>query len=233
MPSKQIVGQFTRSEFFSVLPTGFYVFMLIYSFVIVVSPMGKSLEDLWGVVSLLATQLQNQPVLLIFLLFACYLLGSIFRALPVRWAEKTIPPFKTEFPYPSVIKNVIEEINHHSDLTKHDKKNIPVVNLSVPIDVFNYWKDTLCVNTFEGFEYYQLFETRVRFFAGIIWAAWCGMLASGLILFLTHDLTHGVGLPLIAISIILLLTFGSNFRRVRRQEVRALVTLFIVFLQKK
>lgn len=232
MPSKKIVGQFTRSDLFSVLPTGFYVFMVVYSCVILESPTGNSLGTLWSVLSLLALRLQEQPVLLIFLLFACYLLGSIFRALPVRWAENTIPPFTTQFPNPEVIRNVIEALNDHAELTKHDKKNIPNVEKTVPIDVFNYWKNVLCVNTVEGFEYYQSFETRVRLFAGIIWAAWCGMLASIFIFVRSGNILHGVGIPLFAISFILIIFFGSNFRRVRCQEVKALITIFTALLQK-
>lgn len=232
MSSKKIVNQFTRTEFFSVLPTGFYVFVVIYSCVIVESPPGKPMESLWSVLSLLALQLQKQPILLIFLLFACYLLGSIFRALPVRWAENTIPPFKVLFPYPSVIKDVLETLNNHAALTMHDKKNIPNVSENVPMDVFNYWKDALCVNTIDGFEYYQSFETRARFFAGIIWGAWSGMLASIYIFVRSANMAQGVGMPLFAISFILIMTFGANFRRVRRQEVRALLLIYTAFLQK-
>ena len=233
MPSQKIVSQFSRNEFFSVLPTGFYIFVVIFSCVTVAYLPSDTVESLWSVLSLLTLHLQNQPILLIFLLFACYLLGSIFRALPVRWAEKTIPPFKALFPYPTVIREVLETLNSHATLTLHNLDNIPNVSENVPMDVFNYWKDTLCVNTVDGFEYYQSFETRSRFFAGIIWAAWIGMLSSVFIFIVrSGNLADGVGMPIFIISFILMMAFGSNFRRVRRQEVKALLLIYIAFLQK-
>ena len=117
MPSQKIISQFSKNEFFSVVPTGFYIFIVIFSCVIVASPPSDTVESLWGVLSLLALHLQNQPILLIFLLFACYLLGSIFRALPVRWAEKTIPPFEALFPYPTLIKEVLDTLDSNTNLT--------------------------------------------------------------------------------------------------------------------
>jgi hypothetical protein len=99
--------------------------------------------------------------------------------------------------------------------------------------VYNYWKDALCLSTPTGFEYYQTFETRVRFFTGMIWAGLVGIFAALAILVRCQMLFQPVGILLLELSLILFITFSANFRRVRRQEVRALFLIFGAHLQNK
>ena len=99
--------------------------------------------------------------------------------------------------------------------------------------VFNYWKDILCVNSIEGFIYYQTFETRVRLFAGYYWASWSGIIGGCYIMLKEQTISHDIGFPLFLISLVLIITFGSNFRRVRRQEARALLLIYSAYMQKK
>ncbi len=229
---KNILSQFSRGEFFSVLPPGFYIFLVTYSCAaldVIEKPQEQTVLKIFQT---LANQIYKQPVFLIFILFACYMLGSIFRALPVYWAEKSIPPFSTDFPYPTVLNEVIEVLNNNHDLTKHDKSKMPSLKDGVPMHVYNYWKDILCVSSSEGFQYYQTFETRARLFSGIIWASWSGILGGLYMILREREISHSVGLPILLISLILLATFGSNFRRVRRQESRALLLIYSAYLQK-
>jgi len=88
--------------------------------------------------------------------------------------------------------------------------------------VFNYWKDALCVNSTEGFIYYQTFEIQVRLFAGMIWAAWCGFLISICIVYFSYRTALELG----SISLIVLVVFGYNFHKLRLQEAMALMLLF-------
>ena len=121
-----ILNKFSKGEFFSVLPPGFYIFIVVYSSVM--TNLGDSTKDktLWDIFELLAKQVHQQPIFIIFILFACYMLGSIFRALPVWWAERSIPPFHSKFPYSDILKEVIDTLNSNTDATKHRKSIMPV-----------------------------------------------------------------------------------------------------------
>jgi len=222
---KDFLGQFSKSDFFSVLPAGFYIFIVIYSCLTLDFVGTTSPASLFDIFDSLATLMYQQPAYIIFILFASYMLGSIFRALPVRWAEKTIPPFSADFPYPNLLREVLDTLNNNIEATKHTESKLPHWKGNLPMHVFNYWKDALCVNSIEGFEYYQTFETRVRFFCGIIWASWFGIIGSLYIIIRLSDITHNIGLPLFFLSLVLILTFGSNFRRVRKQEAKALLLI--------
>jgi hypothetical protein len=230
---KDVLSQFSKSEFFSVLPPGFYIFVIIYSCLVLDLGGTTSPKSLFDVFDLLANLIYQQPAYIIFILFASYMLGSIFRALPVRWAEKSIPPFNVGFPYSNFLHEVLGTLNDNIDATKHIESKLPHWKGNLSDHVFNYWKDALCVNSIEGFEYYQTFETRVRFFCGMIWASWFGIIGSLYIIIRLSDITHNIGLPLFLLSLILIITFGSNFRRVRKQEAKALLLIFSAYLQNR
>jgi len=227
MPAKTIVGHFSKSEFLSVLPPGFYIFMVIYSCYIVDFSVDPSQQSLFTIIALLADQINLQLTLLLFILFASYLLGSICRALPVRWAEHTIPFFHCHFPYPDKLNKVL------NTLQKCGLQRIIDLSHGVPMHMFNYWKDFVCLVTPDGFEFYQTFETRSRLFAGIIWAAWSGIIGGLYLIIRTWNFPHGVGFPLFCLSFILFITFGANFRRVRAQEAKALLMIYLAYFQKK
>jgi len=57
------------------------------------------------------------------------------------------------------------------------------------------------------------------------------MLTSLYTIIRSRDFLHPTAAPLLALSITLFLAFGSNFRRVRRQEARALLMIFAAVLQ--
>ena len=238
MPTESIINQFSKSDFFGVLPPGFYSFVAVYSWYSVqfitkpsIEPK-PSVESLWGILTKLSGAVQEKPATLVFILFASYLIGSVFRAIPVYWAERLIPPFTKDFPYPITLIEVLATLNAYPETTKHDINKMPKVDKGVPMHIFNYWKDVLCLRSPEGFAYYQTFETRVRFFAGMIWAGLIGSLSGGYLILRFLDLKHPTGLPLFLLSSILLIIFSSNFRRVRRQEARSLVTIFTAYVQE-
>ena len=232
MPARTIVVQFSKSEFFSVLPPGFYTFMVVYSCYAVSVPQNVRPSTLWMILHTLSTEIHGNPVLLIFVLFACYLFGSILRTLPVSWAEMTVRPRNPRFPYPDVLSGVLSELARHGAATRHDPAKLPDLADGVPMNLFNYWKDLLCLQSAEGFEYYQTFETRVRFFGGLIWSAWLGILGTIYIFSVAWTTSWLIGLTILVISLVVLATFGLNFRRVRRQEAKALLLIFTAHLQK-
>ena len=233
MPLNTFASQFTRSDFFAVIPTGLYNFCVFYSCFSLSNGYLADNNTLWGVILQLSSDMYDYPLLSLFVLFASYLIGNVLRALPVYWAVKTLPPYSAKFPNPEILKEVVDTIeeNHQATMIKKSNKKLPDLSKGVPMHVYNYWKDILCLKTPEGFQYYQNFETRVRFFTGMVWAAWTGVAGSIYIMIARSDFFHGVGFPLLIISFVLLIAFGANIRRVRRQESRALVTLFLAYLQ--
>ena len=232
MPAQTLVGKFRTSDFFALLPPGFYIFIVTYSCFAVTSNDAAPPGSLGDIFVSLSDLLHEKPVLVVFVLFSCYLFGSIFRALPVYWAERTVPPFTAQFPYPDILKEVVSTLNSNAGAAKHDPTKMPDVTAGVPMHVFNFWKDTLCVKSPEGFVYFETFETRVRLFAGMIWAAWSGILGGLYITFAAWNVSGPAGLGIFVISLVVLSAFGYNFRRVRRQEARALLTIFAAWLQE-
>ena len=71
----------------------------------------------------------------------------------------------------------------------------------------------------------------MRFFTGMLWAGWIGVFCSVYIVVNCWMLTHKAGVTMFALALVILLTFGLNFRRVRRQEARALLLLFVAYQQ--
>lgn len=230
MPVEKIVSQFNKGDLFAVLSPGFVIFTFVYA----VYRTDKTTASLWAVLQVLAEQLQQRPAWIVFVLFAAYLLGSLLRAVPVWWAERLSPPFRmSRFPYPDVLKEVVATVKNHYKAAGLDETRLPDLGDGVPMHIYNYWKNALCLGTASGFDYYQTFEMRVRFFTGMIWAGWIGLLCSLAVFIHCWAATHVVGWTMLLLALLLLLTFGVNFRRVRRQESRALLLLFITYLQQQ
>ncbi len=218
-----MVSQFPRSEFLSVLPPGLFVLTAAFA----AANVQSSQQTLWAFLSNFAVQIQNAPLLLLFLLLGSYLLGSVLRALPVNWVERLVPPFGVQFPYPTVIEDVLKTFLQNQSLTGHDVTSIPSINGQLPMHVFNFWKDVLCVSSPGAFEYYQTFETRVRLFAGLTWASSVGVLCAGVAAVRLETVSSPLALAIFLLSAMMLVAFGLNFRRVRRQEVRVLFMLYV------
>ncbi|MBI1760234.1 MAG: hypothetical protein HYR56_02250 [Acidobacteria bacterium] len=229
MPAEKIVSQFNKSDLFAVLPPGFVIFTFVYA----VYRTNNQTASLWAVLQGLTDQLQQRPAWLVFVLFAAYLLGNLVRTIPVEFAERMLPPFRKKgFPYPDKLQEVIVTLTENAAAARLvDSEQLPDLSNGVPLHVYNYWKNALCVGTANGFDYFQSFETRMRFFTGMLWAGWVGLLGSLVIALRCQTLTHPAGLTMFVLALVILLTFGLNFRRVRRQEARALLLLFVVYQQ--
>ncbi len=227
MPAEKIVSQFNKSDLFAVLPPGFVIFTFLYA----AYRTNRDTASLWAVLQGLADQLQQRPAWIVFVLFAAYLLGNLVRTTPVGFAERTLPPFTNKFPYPEMLREVGKTLTDNAEAACLDLQRVPDLTKDVPIYVYNYWKDALCVGTASGFDYFQTFETRMRFFTGMLWAGWIGVGCSVVIAVRCGTMTHPAGVALFVLAAVILLTFGLNFRRVRRQEARALLLLFVAYQQ--
>jgi len=221
-----------KIDFFAVLPAGFYVFVVLFiDYHAYLAPKAFSGGTIWNPILSLAENAGNKPVILALVLFVCYLLGSSLRALPVKWVEQVTPPFRVEFPYPTKLKKALAELKADEKALCFNSEKPPCIGDAVEMSVFNYWKDTLCIEAHQAFAYYQTFEARTRFFAGMFWSGCIGVV--GGIAVLRH--TAANSLPdksiLLVLSLLIVAIFGSQFRRVREQEARVLLTLFAVHMQ--
>lgn len=222
MAADSLLNRINKMDFFAVLPTGFYSFIMI-GFWFVVQPDQKNIMK---AISPIATTLKDNPVYLVFLLFASYLFGSIIRALKVEWAERVYPPFTSRFPFPTELKKALTTIKQSKSL-KIDISKLPDIEKNFANDEFNYWKDVLCVESEYGFEYYETFETRTRFSAGMVWAGVIGIISG----FLMFKQNVNIAWQMLAMSVVVYLAFGFHLRRVRIQESKALLFLYVALKQ--
>lgn len=222
MATDSILDRIDTVDFFAVLPAGFYsVTMMAFS--LTVPPGAHNMID---ALSPLAGVLKDNPVYFVFWLFAAYLVGSIARALRVTWAERVSPPFRSDFPFPEKLRETLENLKT-SPATRLDATRIPDIRNGLSNDEFNYWKDVLCTKTKSGFEYYQTFESRVRFSAGMVWAGVIGVVVAVFMFFRCP----GVAWQMLLVSITVYAAFGLHLRRVREQEAKALLFLYLAYLQ--
>lgn len=225
------------SDVSAVFAPGFYIFFnafIIYSasYVPYSLNIGNQVPpSFWDILATFSKDVYTKPSSLFFIIFASYLFGIILRAIPVRWTEKIIPPFHSKFPYPDILNKLLETLKESKKSTKHDNNLLPSLSKELPMHVFNYWKYVLCMRAPDVFQFYQSFENRSRFFAGMILASLFGT-ASGIVMFFVSSMTPRIYMPFIVLSASILFIFGINFRRIRRQEARALFIMFIAFLQE-
>ncbi len=225
--SNPILNKVSGSDFFAVIAPGFYSFVALFVVIIALGPNSSGFQSIWKILDHLLSLIEKSPISLIFILFGTYLVGSAFRAIPVTFAERSIPRFKSNFPYPSALNDILDKLQGNPQLWKGDPKQMPMIPSDFPEAIFNFWKTRLCIVSQEGFAYYQSFENRSRFFAGIIWASIVGFGCSIIIFIGTLSIVNPVGIPILLFSLVLFIAFGSNFRRIRRQEARALLLAYL------
>jgi hypothetical protein len=228
MNTDSIFTKISKRDFFILLPPGFYIFMVAnICFIATTEP--QTLNELfWR----LSDHVKKEPALLIFVLFACYLIGNIIRAIPVHLAERSIPPFANRFPFCKHLKEVAKSLTDLAEASNLTPEKMPDISNGISREVYLYWMKVLCINSADGFEYIQTFETRVRLFAGMIWASWIGLICGTYTLLIALHTYPYAGIGVLLASMSMLLTFGVNFRRVRKQESEALFLTYTALLQK-
>ncbi len=222
-----MLSRVAHVEFFAVLPAGLYITVVGFMTAdVALSPpldsnvLVRLLEHVEGV--------QKDAGRVLLAIFAAYVAGSILRVLPVRWVEQVIPPFKSTFPSIRRLSTFRAEVIANAAHFSHDVTRLPSLGQTVPMSVFNHWKNLVCLNSADGFRYYQDFEARSRFFAGMFWASLVGVV---LPLAALHATSWPPVLQLIVPSALLLVLFGSQFRRVRAQEAQVLYSVYSALCQ--
>ena len=218
-----------KLDYFSVFPAGFYVLLLV---AILISNDGPN-KTLWEELRTLSVTIYENPMDLIIVLFASYLFGSIFRALPVEWADTLSRPFNNEkFPYSKDLLNSIKLLKDNRESAGISIDNLPNTEIDISSNIYNYWKNSICLNAPEAFEHYLTYEARVRFFASMFFSGLFGIIVGYILLAQVSILEYSAAWQIIAFSSFILLVFGLELRRVRRQESKLLLMLFISYLQR-
>jgi hypothetical protein len=234
MPTQNMISRIGKVNFFAVLPAGFFICITFFLAFQKIVYNRNSLRFVWENM----TEFANKPVAVIFTLFVAYTLGSIIQINSVYYTEFLTPPklfHKDTFPYPELLVKSLERINAMTNATKHDTTKTPVIAGLPEADIviaFNYWKDVLSMECPDGFDYYQSHEAQTRFYSGIFISSLIGFLFSIIILIRAQMFFYYPGLILFITSLILLLTIGGQFRRVRQKEAMVLLFQYIAYLQK-
>ena len=232
MPFQTTIGRMTSVEFFAAMPPGLFSFLVFYA-CLASGLEGKSPPSIWGYLMVLSDALKQSPPMIFIVVFGAYLFGSIIRSMPVQWAESITSRGRSNFPYPSILCGMIDQIAAERRASGLHPEHLPNVGV-LSTSTFNYWKDCVCIREPQAFVFYQSFEARSRFFAGMFWAGALGF-AGSIYMAVRWHVQGGSYLPaiqLLVLSLSLILAFGLQLHRVREQEARVLLTLFVVVTQQ-
>jgi len=207
----------------------------------------KKNYGLWNAINQLIKKTSSEPTSLLLIIFSAYLLGSIFRVFPVSWSEYHFLLGIHKFPYRDKIKELIEEAWKNDKVFQVKKELLPLNELEklIPsgessdtlLSVYNYWKDVVCINSPEGFAYYQEFEARTRFFSGMFFAGIFGILIA-IVAFLEVTYQNKWDGELVNLfylfctSFVISIIFALNINNVRTQEARTLTGLYLAQRQR-
>jgi hypothetical protein len=235
--------RFGKVDFFGILLPGLFMLCSIYVAVVAYGSKNTSTSP-----SQAFSWNDGAPVpwaiLVLFVLFASYLLGSIPRAFvvgptdslcnwPCYWLRRAIrAAFKREmdlwrttvresrsFPYIEVLRQALKQLDKF-------KEDVGSVTLPEEKDhqglvvVFDYWKHVLSMRAPPVFAVAELHEGRVRFFVGMFWAGAVGVVCAAATLVSCANVTDwGVlGTGHLGVSAFISLVFGIRLRFVRAEE---------------
>jgi hypothetical protein len=137
---------------------------------------------------------------------------------PLVKAEKSSPPFNAQFPFEKQLASINTEFNKFPKVGNFDINNLPELN-GYNEHFYNYWKNTLCIVEPVGFHYYESYEIRSRFAAGMVWSGICGLV----VCILSRLLYCASFEPYIFISsLIIYISFAVLLKRACEQEVKVL-----------
>jgi len=220
-----ILSRISRMDLFTTLIPGFYIMILLEY--LYLSSIGNSVS-LSYTISYMSLTIQKNPFVLIFILFGTYLFGSLTRSLKVNWAEMSFPPFRAIFPFEKQMLRILKEFHDSHKVGNFDINSLPELS-GYNENFYNYWKDTLCIAEPVGFHYYESYEIRSRFAAGMVWSGICGLA----VCILTRLMFCSPFEPYIfTSSLVLYVSFAVLLKRAREQEAKVLFFMHISCLQK-
>lgn len=242
--------RFGRINFFGILLPGFYMLVSITVAVLACS----SDATTWGrqTSSWADAEFMAWPMLTLLALFASYLLGNIPRAFVVgptdalcNWpcrllrklakatgirldSWKTVVRNAVSFPYLPVLRR------SRDDLEKFEPQAAKIVSLAAEdnpgtVVVFDYWKHILAMHAPAAVAIAELHEGRVRFFVGMFWAGFLGVVC-GVVTVICNATPlgwGGTGVLLVVVSACISVLFGIRLRFVRAEEATQVFLAYV------
>jgi len=244
MPTATVLSR-VKSDFFAIFVPGFFLFFIIISVFMAVTQNGPNNSIVNRIKPYFVTLKEYWPLVII-IIVAAYLLGNLIRAIRVTTADELIKKlfslltnnvekklkYKSSFPYPHILNKINKEL---SDSKQIRKMKLP--NENCLYSAWNFWKLSICSKSPDMFDHIKYLEARVRLFAGMFWTGLFGIIGN-LVIFIScifNTATRVVWLEyniyLFFTSAVILIMFGVNLYRVRREESRA-VFMGYMALQK-
>jgi hypothetical protein len=246
MPATTIMSR-VKNDFFAILAPGSFILVIIASVSLAFTRIGSSGGIIDRITPFFDVIKGYWPSLFVLFILA-YLVGILVRAvrvnladtiskkLFVKWNKRTWLQlgYKSPFPYPVVLEEIKEQLTESKLVT-----DFPVPGEKNLHNAYNFWKMAICYESREVFNYIQAQESIVRLFAGMFWAGLIGVIGSIVTLVgcLLNKEIRGVWLEyaivMLAVSVVILVMFGMNIRRVRAQEVTFVFMAYLVIHHKK
>ena len=242
---KEIINKI-NGDIFSIMLPGLYLLLVFITIVL----SNKNFHNLytWNNLLELCKNWNNYWPLYLLAFFLSYLLGQVFRAIPVKNAEKICKKlfywtttegsldriyYTTKFPYRRAMLRIIS--NLHDNGFPKNIFSLPDKKLHT---AFNYFKVTLCAESTNLFIYTQMLEARVRLFSGIFWAGSISVILFILLgcyatidfenIFWSYFHTY-----FLITSILITILIGMQLPRVRGQEVEYVFLSYLTYLVNK
>lgn len=246
MESNNVLSK-VKVDFFAILVPGSFVLTIIVSVFLALTQY-LSTKGIIERIDPFFNKLKEFWPLAIVLFIIAYLIGHLIRAMRVnladnlskklfsKWSTRSWykKEYESKFPYPVVMEKVKNQLIDSNMIADFD---IPVEdNLH---NVYNFWKMIICSESQDIFSYIQNLESKVRLFSGMLWAGFIGVLGNLIILAgcmvdaKIRNVWLGYALAMLAVSIVIFVTFGRDIRRVRVQEVTFVFLGYMVIQNKK
>jgi len=217
MPVPKALERVGQIDLIAALPPGLYLFVTGQG--LIAEQIGPG--GLWQQMLAVSASLKDQPWSAVFVLFVAFLLGSLVRAIPLNITERLLP-HAAAFPYALDLAKVFQVAQGRND------GDAPAIGADLTGEnlqiVFNLWKDSLALRHPEAFLLCQAEEARSRFFAGMFWAGFAGLVFS---IALGTSGAHTLALQQAFVSLVIVMCFGVGLPRVRKHEALFLFGIYL------
>ena len=206
MPTTTVLSR-VRGDFFPVMAPGLYVVLAIAAVFVAIGGDSNS-ATLWARFEPLVRHIRDYWPLSILVVFAAYLFGSILHAFPVTLSDKICRHcfrrtlrkkfrkfYDDEFPYKMLIDEYTNTIPGYKEFNDKISSNAEKLNDFQDftlINIYNYFKLSVCIGSPSTFLIIQELESRIRLFSGMFWAGLIGILVSFSLMYIsTKMLEYG------------------------------------------
>lgn len=241
MPVPAMINRI-RGDFVSTMVPGFFIMSLII-ITFTLSLESAPVESRKDVILAPAGILEESWVVFLSFLFSCYIIGVIVKSIPVDWGFPKIPILNkykgSKFPHKRLYYKYynyymkgdfiykLSEYCKNSEKIKVIGSNNVATNSDPMFDSngFNFIKMFICASSPGNYSILQELESRSRLYGAMRLTGLIGVLISFFLYFMlsnngTLETWFSVNFTMFTLSLIILVIFGLQIRRIRRDEAR-------------